>query len=161
MRPRTYINKSISRSKRTRAIWTRLLHSILSSSPMPSLARESDDVRGQLACANRNTVSSICFFNTLEPTDWELAILIGFIFFFLVKFSEDASGTRQSSTTVRGLGTDVALVSSMVFLAQFILSSSMGSIVSAAGSTTAVVVSAAVLSFCGSISASQVMYLDL
>ncbi|EFX86786.1 hypothetical protein DAPPUDRAFT_207948 [Daphnia pulex] len=76
-------------------------------------------------------------------------------------FAEDASGTRQCSTTVRGLGTDVALVSSMVFLAQFILSSSMGSIISAAGSTTAVIVSAAVLSFCGSMSASQVMYLDL
>jgi solute carrier family 45 protein 1/2/4 len=37
----------------------------------------------------------------------------------------------------------------------------MGSIISAAGSTTAVIVSAAVLSFCGSMSASQVMYLDL
>ncbi|XP_057375846.1 proton-associated sugar transporter A-like [Daphnia carinata] len=76
-------------------------------------------------------------------------------------FAEDASGTRQCSTSVRGLGTDVALVSSMVFLAQFILSSSMGSIISAAGSTTAVIVSAAVLSFCGSMTASQVMYLDL
>lgn len=84
------------------------------------------------------------------------------LFYFRTpKFAEDASGTRQCSTTVRGLGTDVALVSSMVFLAQFILSSSMGSIISATGSTTAVIVSAAVLSFCGSMSASQVMYLDL
>jgi solute carrier family 45, member 1/2/4 len=59
------------------------------------------------------------------------------------------------------LGTDVAVVSSMVFLAQFILSLSMGSIIAAAGTTTAVVIGAAVLSFCGSMAASQIMYLDL
>jgi len=76
-------------------------------------------------------------------------------------FAEDASGERQASPQLRGLGTDVALISSMVFLAQFILSLSMGSIVSATGSTVAVIIAAAVLSFCGSMSASQVMYLDL
>jgi len=77
-------------------------------------------------------------------------------------FSEDAvSGERQVSAQTRGLGTDVAIVSSMVFMAQFLLSASMGSIVSATGSTTAVIVAAAVLSACGSLSASQVMYLDL
>lgn len=91
---------------------------------------------------------------------YSFVFLFSFCFHF-EQFAEDASGTRQSSTTVRGLGTDVALVSSMVFLAQFILSSSMGSIISAAGSTTAVIVAASVLSFCGSLSASQVMYLDL
>ena len=84
-----------------------------------------------------------------------------FIVAFYQQFAEDENGERHSSTQHRGLGTDVALVSSMVFMAQFILSSSMGSIISAAGSTTAVIVSAAVLSFCGSLSASQVMYLDL
>ena len=62
---------------------------------------------------------------------------------------------------VRGLGTDVAIVSSMVFLAQFILSLCMGSIISAVGSTTAVVCAASVLAFCGAISATQVVYLDL
>lgn len=90
------------------------------------------------------------------------ALVFFFLFIFWFKqFSEDKNGERQSSTQPRGLGTDVALVSSMVFLAQFILSSSMGSIISAVGSTTAVIVSAAVLSFCGSMAASQVMYLDL
>ncbi|KAL1132241.1 hypothetical protein AAG570_010198 [Ranatra chinensis] len=61
----------------------------------------------------------------------------------------------------RGLGTDVALVSSMVFLAQFTLSLCMGSIISYSGTTTAVVCVASFLSFCGSITATQVLYLDI
>ncbi|XP_058128178.1 proton-associated sugar transporter A [Anopheles ziemanni] len=63
--------------------------------------------------------------------------------------------------SIRGLGTDVAIVSSMVFLAQFVLSICMGSIVAWTGTTTAVVSIAAMLSFCGAISATQIMYLDL
>lgn len=70
----------------------------------------------------------------------------------------DWAGPEQQ---VRGLGTDVAIVSSMVFLAQFILSSCMGSIVSSVGSTTAVVCAASVLAACGSITATKVTYLDL
>ena len=79
---------------------------------------------------------------------------------------------------MRGIGTDIAIVSCMVFLAQFILSSLMGSIVASsgyifftplfefitriiAGSTVAVIVCAAVLSFCGAVSANFVSYLDL
>ncbi|XP_064082799.1 proton-associated sugar transporter A-like isoform X3 [Macrobrachium nipponense] len=62
---------------------------------------------------------------------------------------------------VRGLGTDVAIVSSMVFLAQFILSSCMGSIIAAVGSTTAVVCAASVLAACGAVTATQVVYLNL
>jgi len=62
---------------------------------------------------------------------------------------------------VRGIGTDIAIVSCMVFLAQFILSSLMGSIVAAAGSTVAVVICASVLSLCGAISANFVSYMDL
>eukprot|EP00090_Calanus_glacialis_P021004 TRINITY_DN3242_c0_g1_i3.p1 TRINITY_DN3242_c0_g1~~TRINITY_DN3242_c0_g1_i3.p1 ORF type:complete len:677 (+),score=185.82 TRINITY_DN3242_c0_g1_i3:131-2161(+) len=65
------------------------------------------------------------------------------------------------SDQVRGIGTDIAIVSCMVFLAQFILSSLMGSIVACSGSTVAVVVCAAVLSFCGAVSANFVSYLDL
>ena len=53
------------------------------------------------------------------------------------------------------------LIFSMVFLAQFILSLSMGSIINAVQSTTAVVVAASVLSFCGAVSANFVTYLDL
>lgn len=77
------------------------------------------------------------------------------------QFELSASGESKYSAENRGIGTDVAIVSSMVFLAQFILSCLMGQIVSITGSTTAVVSTAAFLSFCGAISATQVMYLDL
>jgi solute carrier family 45, member 1/2/4 len=66
-----------------------------------------------------------------------------------------------ATRTLRGLGTDVALVSSMVFLAQLVLSACMGAIVSWAGTTTAVVCVASMLSFCGALCATQVLYLDL
>lgn len=62
---------------------------------------------------------------------------------------------------IRGLGTDVAIVSSMVFVAQFVLSTFVGSVVDAIGSTVAVVLLAAVFSFLGSLCATQVLYLDL
>merc|ERR1712227_1047297 len=65
------------------------------------------------------------------------------------------------SGQVRGIGTDVAIVSAMVFLAQFILSSLMGSIVQFMGSTVAVVICASILSFCGAVSANFVTYMDL
>ncbi|KAJ8044154.1 Membrane-associated transporter protein [Holothuria leucospilota] len=62
---------------------------------------------------------------------------------------------------IRGLGTDVAVVQSMVFVAQFFLSLCMGSIVQAVDSTVAVVVSACILSFLGSLMATQVLYAGL
>ncbi|XP_055860305.1 proton-associated sugar transporter A-like [Biomphalaria glabrata] len=62
---------------------------------------------------------------------------------------------------VRGLGTDVAIISSMVFLAQFLLSVLMGTVVTAVDSTVAVIVTSAILSFLGSLTATQVTYLDL
>ncbi|XP_053408855.1 proton-associated sugar transporter A-like [Mercenaria mercenaria] len=74
------------------------------------------------------------------------------------KFSQDDD---KGSANIRGLGTDVALVSSMVFLAQFILSLCMGSLVHFTGSTVTIVIAASVLSFCGSVCATQVTYLDL
>ncbi|KAK7483584.1 hypothetical protein BaRGS_00025137 [Batillaria attramentaria] len=62
---------------------------------------------------------------------------------------------------VRGLGTDVAIVSSMVFLAQFLLSVAMGTIIYAVSSTTTVMIASSVLSFLGALTATQVTYLDL
>uniref|UniRef100_A0A1B0CZJ7 Proton-associated sugar transporter A n=1 Tax=Phlebotomus papatasi TaxID=29031 RepID=A0A1B0CZJ7_PHLPP len=76
-------------------------------------------------------------------------------------FEVTAEGNAKLGTELRGLGTDIAIVSSMVFLAQFILSLCMGSIVLWTGTTTAVVSVASFLSFCGALSATQVMYLDL
>jgi len=77
---------------------------------------------------------------------------------------EDRNKTDEEKNQdglVRGLGTDVGIVSTMVFLAQFILSLTMGSIIQAVNSTTAVIIAASVLSFCGAIAASFVTYLDL
>ncbi|GAB0087533.1 proton-associated sugar transporter A [Sergentomyia squamirostris] len=76
-------------------------------------------------------------------------------------FEVTTDGSAKLGTGLRGLGTDVAVVSSMVFLAQFLLSICMGSIVTWSGTTTSVVSVASFLSFCGALSASQVMYLDL
>jgi len=72
-----------------------------------------------------------------------------------------SEGEPSEESQVRGIGTDVGIVSCMVFLAQFILSLTMGSIIAAFHSTTVVVIAASVLSFCGAISACFVTYLDL
>jgi len=53
----------------------------------------------------------------------------------------------------------VAIVSSMVFLAQLCLSSTMGTFIHLANSTVIVTVIASILSICGAISATQVLYL--
>ncbi|PSN44819.1 hypothetical protein C0J52_17172 [Blattella germanica] len=76
-------------------------------------------------------------------------------------FSVTNEGEAKQETQLRGLGTDVAIVSSMVFLAQFTLSMCMGLLVSYFETTTTVVCVSAVLCLCGAISATQVMYLDL
>lgn len=76
-------------------------------------------------------------------------------------FEVTFEGEAIQSGTVRGLGTDIAIVSSMVFLAQFFLSCCLGTIVSVSGTTTAVVCVASTLAACGAISATQIMYLDL
>lgn len=78
-----------------------------------------------------------------------------------LQFAVSSDGIEQIDSQVRGLGTDIAIVSSMVFLAQFILSICMGALVSLSGTTTAIVTAASGLAFCGAISATQVMYLDL
>ena len=80
---------------------------------------------------------------------------------FLLQFSLTNKGEAKQESQLRGLGTDVAIVSSMVFLAQFFLSMCMGSLVSYFGTTTTVVCVAAVLCLFGAISATQVMYLEL
>lgn len=80
---------------------------------------------------------------------------------FCFQFEIDEYGSAKLGSEHRGLGTDIAIVSSMVFLAQFILSICMGTIVSISGTTSAVVAVAAFLAFCGAIAATQVMYLDL
>ncbi|XP_003425582.1 proton-associated sugar transporter A isoform X1 [Nasonia vitripennis] len=76
-------------------------------------------------------------------------------------FAVTAEGEAIQDGGLRGLGTDVAIVSSMVFLAQFLLSCCLGTIVSLSGTTTAVVCVASTLAACGALAATQIMYLDL
>ncbi|KAJ8914991.1 hypothetical protein NQ315_002515 [Exocentrus adspersus] len=76
-------------------------------------------------------------------------------------FDVSEDGAAITINRIRGLGTDVAIISSMVFLAQFLLSICMGSIVHASGTTTAIVIVASVLAALGAVSASQIIYLDL
>eukprot|EP00096_Caligus_rogercresseyi_P012847 TRINITY_DN5513_c0_g1_i1.p1 TRINITY_DN5513_c0_g1~~TRINITY_DN5513_c0_g1_i1.p1 ORF type:complete len:462 (-),score=85.36 TRINITY_DN5513_c0_g1_i1:78-1277(-) len=68
---------------------------------------------------------------------------------------------KNKEKPLRGIGTDVGIVSSMVFLAQFILSFSMGYIINSWKTTTVIIIAASFLSFCGAISANFVTYLDL
>lgn len=77
------------------------------------------------------------------------------------QFHLKIEGDDVAAGQIRGLGTDVAIVSSMVFLAQFLLSICMGSVVTLAGTTTAVVCVASALAFCGALSATRVLYLNL
>lgn len=76
-------------------------------------------------------------------------------------FELDENGVPKLGSGLRGLGTDIAIISSMVFLAQFILSLCMGTIIKISGTTTAVISTASFLSFCGALSATKIMYLDL
>ncbi|XP_050419606.1 membrane-associated transporter protein isoform X2 [Adelges cooleyi] len=77
------------------------------------------------------------------------------------KFSESLGDNERVDDQIRGLGTDVAVVSSSVFVAQFILSMCMGTIVNFFGTTSAVVYTASFLGFCASLIASQIVYMDL
>jgi solute carrier family 45 protein 1/2/4 len=97
-----------------------------------------------------------------ESTGFFTSVIgIQILCFTSFQFEITKAGEAVRGTQLRGLGTDVAIVSSMVFLAQFILSMCMGSIVSFFGTTTTVVSVAAILSLFGAIAATQVMYLEL
>ncbi|CAH2071612.1 unnamed protein product, partial [Iphiclides podalirius] len=61
----------------------------------------------------------------------------------------------------RGIGTDVAVVSSCVFVAQLLVSFIMGFAVKAMGSTAAVVTVAALLAAAAAFTATKITYLDL
>lgn len=61
----------------------------------------------------------------------------------------------------RGLGTDCGIVGSMLFVAQFTMSLSIGSFVTLIDSTAAVLYAASFFSFLAAISACFVVYLDL
>ncbi|KFB53938.1 hypothetical protein ZHAS_00022184 [Anopheles sinensis] len=70
----------------------------------------------------------------------------------------DASGANQPR---RGLASDISLIGSMLFVAQIILSLSMGPLVTLTGTTASVIYTAGVCNFLAALCASQIQYLDL
>ncbi|XP_021708389.1 proton-associated sugar transporter A isoform X2 [Aedes aegypti] len=70
-------------------------------------------------------------------------------------------GRCVQSTQTRGFGADISILSSMLFLAQIIISLSIGSVIDAYGSTTIVVYSASLFSCLAAFSATQIIYMDL
>ncbi|XP_055703636.1 proton-associated sugar transporter A-like [Phlebotomus papatasi] len=61
---------------------------------------------------------------------------------------------------LRGLGTDIAIVNSSLFLAQVFVSLTIGSLVSYTGSTSAVIYAAGIFSLCAAIVGNRIIYLD-
>ena len=61
----------------------------------------------------------------------------------------------------RGLGTDIAIVGGMMFLAQIIVSLCIGPFIKLVGSTVAVIYAESLLSFFAAISAMFIVYMDL
>lgn len=61
----------------------------------------------------------------------------------------------------RGLGTDCGIVGSMMFVAQFTMSLSIGPLISLMGTVAAVLYAASFFSFLAAISGCYVIYMDL
>lgn len=78
--------------------------------------------------------------------------------FFIFKFG--LIGPNEIENMKRGLGTDLSLVSSMVFVAQFILSFIIGPLMKLIGTKTVVIYAAALLSFMASITSNKLLYVD-
>ncbi|XP_065203859.1 proton-associated sugar transporter A-like isoform X1 [Planococcus citri] len=76
-------------------------------------------------------------------------------------FEVDENGEHVHCKQVRGLGTDISIIGSSVFIAQFILSCFIGLIVDWYGSTLAVPLTCCVLSAMAVLASTRVVYLDL
>jgi solute carrier family 45 protein 1/2/4 len=70
-------------------------------------------------------------------------------------------GKYVKCTQNRGLGGDIAIMGSMLFLAQLVLSLCMGPFIQCLGSMVAIVVSASFFAFMAALTATQVVYMDL
>ncbi|XP_063532803.1 proton-associated sugar transporter A [Cydia strobilella] len=113
-----------------------------------------------MLCAIRARAAVILF-------SWTAGVMYSTLFTmpYLLVAHYHATGTWDSagggSGDARGLGTDVAVVSSCVFVAQLLVSVLMGLAVSASGSTAAVVAVAAALAAAAAFTATKITYLDL
>uniref|UniRef100_A0A182J4A8 Sucrose transporter n=1 Tax=Anopheles atroparvus TaxID=41427 RepID=A0A182J4A8_ANOAO len=73
----------------------------------------------------------------------------------------DTSAETSGTQSRRGLASDISLIGSMLFVAQIILSLSMGPLVTLTGTTASVIYTASVCSLVAALCATQVQYLDL
>jgi len=73
----------------------------------------------------------------------------------------DSEKAESTEVFERGLGTDCGIVGSMLFVAQFTMSLSIGSFITFIDSTAAVLYAASFFSFLAAISACFVVYMDL
>lgn len=71
------------------------------------------------------------------------------------------NGEAITSTQIRGLGTDVSIIHSMIFIGQMIVSLTSGPLISLINSVQAVIYAAGVFAAISAISASQIVYMDL
>lgn len=70
------------------------------------------------------------------------------------------NGVNVPLTQTRGLGTDIAIISNMIFVAQLSVSLSIGSLITWYGSPVVVIYAAGALSLCAALSATKVVYMD-
>ncbi|GAB0087876.1 proton-associated sugar transporter A-like [Sergentomyia squamirostris] len=118
-------------------------------------------------------LSMICL--ATWPTKLNVLLLsisagINFATFFTIPFvllaqyhSQDSFKSDKNDGDMkshRGLGTDIAIINSSLFLAQIIVSLTIGSLVSWIGSTSAVVYAAGVCSLCAAVVSTRILYLD-
>jgi solute carrier family 45 protein 1/2/4 len=77
----------------------------------------------------------------------------------LMQFVPEGYNT-SAKIEARGIGTDLAIVSSMIFVAQFLLNLYMGPLMTACG-TIVVIIAASILAFLAACSAMTITYFDL
>lgn len=70
-------------------------------------------------------------------------------------------GVEIQSTQIRGVGTDVSILHSMIFVGQIIVSLTSGPLISLISSVTAVIYAAGIFACLSAICATQIMYMDL
>lgn len=78
-------------------------------------------------------------------------------------FEDDEEKEHQEKKNMekkRGLGADLALINSMVFCAQIILSFFIGTLMKFVGSKVVVVYGASLFATCGALSSTKLLYFD-
>lgn len=71
------------------------------------------------------------------------------------------NGEAVTSTQIRGLGTDVSILHSMIFVGQMIVSFTSGPLINLISSVQAVIYAAGAFAALSAISATQIVYMDL